>query len=93
MGFAIGNHTKTHREFTTISEEEQREEILCVSDTVEEVTGERPIFFRAPFGVNTDFSKALVVDEGMLLMNWSYGYDWEKQYMDKPMHCRYYGEY
>lgn len=82
MGFAIGNHTKTHANLNQSSEEQQREEILFVSDAVEGVTGERPKFFRAPFGVNTDFSRALVQDEGMLLMNWSYGYDWEKQYMD-----------
>ena len=82
LGFMIGNHTKTHANLKQLSEEQQREEILTVSDTVEEVTGERPVFFRAPFGVNTDFSKALAKEDGMLLMNWSFGYDWEKQYMD-----------
>lgn len=83
MGFAIGNHTKTHADLQQLSEAEQKEEILSVSDTVEEVIGERPVFFRAPFGQNTDFSKELVKEDGMLLMNWSYGYDWEKQYMSK----------
>lgn len=82
MGFPIGNHTKTHANLKQISEEEQREEIQMVSDIVEQVTGERPKFFRAPFGVNSDFSKALVKEDSMLLMNWTYGYDWEKQYMD-----------
>lgn len=82
MGFAIGNHTKTHANLKQSSEEQQKEEILFVSNTVEEVIGERPKFFRAPYGVNTDFSKALVQEEEMLLMNWTYGYDWEKQYMD-----------
>nr|WP_255723331.1 polysaccharide deacetylase family protein [Sporosarcina sp. ACRSL] len=83
MGFIIGNHTNTHPNLKTLSEEEQREEIIAVNDIVEEVTGERPVFFRAPFGVNTDFSKALVHEEGMQLMNWSYGYDFEKEYMTK----------
>lgn len=83
MGFTIGNHTKTHANLKTLSEEEQREEIISVNDIVEEVTGERPVFFRAPFGVNTDFSRALAIDEGMQLMNWSYGYDFEKEYMTK----------
>lgn len=82
LGFPIGNHTKTHADLQQLSEADQKEEILFVSDTVEEVIGERPKFFRAPFGQNTDYSKALVKEEGMLLMNWSYGYDWEKQYMD-----------
>lgn len=82
LGFAIGNHTKTHANLQQIPEEEQREEIVGVSDIIEEVIGERPKFFRAPFGMNSDYSKALVEEEGMLLMNWSFGYDWEKEYMN-----------
>ncbi|MCM3710074.1 polysaccharide deacetylase family protein [Sporosarcina luteola] len=83
MGFTIGNHTKTHANLKTLSEEEQREEIISVNDLVEEVTGERPRFFRAPFGANTDFSNTLALDEGMLVMNWTYGYDFEREYMTK----------
>jgi len=83
MGFVIGNHTNTHANLKTLTEEEQRKEIVAVNDIVEEVTGERPIFFRAPFGVNTDFSRALAIEEGMQLMNWSYGYDFEKEFMTK----------
>ncbi|MFJ7825101.1 polysaccharide deacetylase family protein [Psychrobacillus sp. NPDC096623] len=82
MGFSIGNHTQTHVNLKDSSEEQQKDEILKVNETVEAVIGEKPKFFRAPFGVNTDFSRSLVLQEGMLLMNWTYGYDWEKQYMD-----------
>lgn len=80
MGFSIGNHTQTHANLKESSEDQQKEEIIKVNETVEAVIGEKPKFFRAPFGVNTDFSKSLVLQEGMLLMNWTYGYDWEKQY-------------
>ena len=80
------------RIYRQITEAEQEEEIIFVSNTVEEVIGERPIFFRAPFGLNTDFSRELVKNEGMLLMNWSYGYDWEKQYMDAVTVSGYYGK-
>ena len=82
MGFAIGNHTQTHANLKQLTEEEQRAEILQINETVEAITGEKPKFFRAPFGSNTDFSRELVKSEGMLLMNWTYGYDWEKQYQD-----------
>ena len=82
MGFAIGNHTYNHNNLKTIGEEQQREEILSLSEAVEGIIGEKPKFFRAPNGSNTDFSKALIAQEGMLLMNWTYGYDWEKQYMN-----------
>ncbi|MEK3994328.1 polysaccharide deacetylase family protein [Psychrobacillus sp. FSL K6-2365] len=80
MGFSIGNHTQTHANLKESSEDQQKEEIIKVNETVEAVIGEKPKFFRAPFGVNTDFSRSLVLQEGMLLMNWTYGYDWEKQY-------------
>ncbi|MGA9289253.1 MAG: polysaccharide deacetylase family protein [Anaerobacillus sp.] len=83
MGFEIGNHTMTHSNLKDLSEEEQREEIVKLNDMIEEVTGERPKFFRAPFGSNTDFSKSLAKQENMLVMNWTYGYDWVKEYQDK----------
>lgn len=83
MGFAIGNHTYSHTNLGTIPEEQQREEILSLSSTVEQIIGEKPKFFRAPNGTNTEFSTPLVEQEGMLQMNWSYGYDWNQEYMDK----------
>ena len=93
MGFSIGNHTKTHPNLKQISEVQQEEEILAVSDSIETIIGERPKFFRAPFGVNSEFSKELVKQDGMLLMNWSYGFDWEKEYMDATALSGYNGEY
>lgn len=83
LGFEIGNHSMTHPNFSQITEEEQYEEIVLLNDKIEEITGERPRFFRAPFGVNTDYSKQVVEDEGMQWMNWTYGYDYFAEYMEK----------
>ncbi|KIL47559.1 polysaccharide deacetylase family protein [Jeotgalibacillus campisalis] len=82
LGFPIGNHTYSHPNLRDISEEEQRDEIVSINDRVEEIIGERPVFFRAPFGANTDFSTQVAKEEGMLLMNWTYGYDWEADYQN-----------
>lgn len=82
LGFPIGNHTMSHPNLQQIPEAAQREEILGVNEIVEQVTGEKPKFFRAPFGVNTDFTRQLAADEGMLLMNWTYGFDWEPAYQN-----------
>lgn len=82
MGFEIGNHTHTHASLPSVSEEKQTEEIVTTNDLVEEIIGTRPRFFRAPFGQNTDHSKQVVKDEGMALMNWTFGYDWEDEYRD-----------
>lgn len=81
-GFEIANHTHTHAKLDDYSEESQREEIITTNDIVEEATGERPRFFRAPHGIMTDYSKQVVAEEGMTWMNWSFGYDWEVQYQD-----------
>lgn len=83
MGFMIGNHTYSHFNLQDLTVEEQKEEIVKVNDMVEEIIGERPKFFRAPHGANTDYTKELAKEEGMTLMNWSYGYDYFKPYMDK----------
>lgn len=83
MGFPIGNHTYHHKSLKELPEEQQREEIIGLNDRIEELIGERPKFFRAPFGMNTDYSKKLATEEKMLLMNWTYGYDWEKDYQSK----------
>lgn len=83
MGFVIGNHTYNHKSLKDLSVEQQRKEIVDLNDRVEELIGERPHFFRAPFGMNTDFSKQLAADEKMLVMNWTYGYDWEQDYQSK----------
>ncbi len=82
LGFEIGNHTMNHPNLNDLSEEEQYNEIVELNDLVEEIIGERPNFFRAPFGANTDYSNQVLEDEGMVAMNWSYGYDFEPEYME-----------
>ncbi|WP_244988894.1 polysaccharide deacetylase family protein [Robertmurraya siralis] len=83
LGFTIGNHTYSHQNLTNLDQEKQLQEIIAVNDLVEETTGERPKFFRAPYGANTDESKKIAVEEKMVVMNWTYGYDWEKGFQEK----------
>lgn len=82
LGFEIGNHTQTHQNLQTISAEEQEAEILETSRLIEEVTGQKPRFFRAPHGANTDVSREIVEAENMTLMNWTFGYDFQPDYQD-----------
>jgi peptidoglycan/xylan/chitin deacetylase (PgdA/CDA1 family) len=83
LGFAIGNHTYSHLNLKSLSEAQQYKEIVSLNDRLEEIIGERPKFFRAPFGSITDYSRKIAEDESMVLMNWTYGYDWEKEYQSK----------
>ena len=83
LGFEIGNHTQTHPYLDTLSYEETEYEIKETNALVEEITGEKPRFFRAPFGINTEASATIVENEGMQFMNWTYGYDFEAEYQNK----------
>ncbi|HET7580978.1 MAG TPA: polysaccharide deacetylase family protein [Bacillales bacterium] len=80
MGFPVGNHTYDHPYLSDLSEEKQRAEIVPVYKEIKQVTGEPVKFFRAPHGDNTDVSDQLAAQRGVLVMNWSYGYDWHQQY-------------
>jgi peptidoglycan/xylan/chitin deacetylase (PgdA/CDA1 family) len=83
LGFSIGNHTSNHKNLSKLTAEQQKQEILSLSQQIEKIIGEKPKFFRAPFGVNTGISNQIVKDAGMLAMNWTYGYDWEAEYQNK----------
>lgn len=82
LGFEIGNHTYHHPDLTSLTYEQQREEIVGTSDRVEEITGKRPRFLRPPFGLYNEDTVRIANEENMTIMNWSYGYDWEVQYQD-----------
>ncbi|GEN57504.1 hypothetical protein GCM10012290_20920 [Halolactibacillus alkaliphilus] len=82
LGFTIGNHTYNHPNLRDISVDEQRDQLVSLNDKIEEIIGERPKFFRAPFGANTEESLAIAKEEKMVVMNWTYGYDWEADYQD-----------
>jgi peptidoglycan/xylan/chitin deacetylase (PgdA/CDA1 family) len=80
LGFPIGNHTYHHKPLTELTEAQQREEIVSLNNRVEGIIGEKPKFFRAPFGQITPYSQQVAREEKMTIMNWSYGYDWVKDY-------------
>ena len=79
LGFAIGNHTYNHFNLDELTPEDVKLEIVDTSNLIEEVIGEKPKFFRAPFGVNNETSFAVAEELGMTVMNWTYGYDWEEE--------------
>ena len=83
MGHVIGNHTLTHYSLDEIPDEETlRHEIIGNQDIIEEVIGYRPHFFRPPHGIQSDDLEAILEEENMISMNWSYGFDWDETYSD-----------
>lgn len=82
MGFEIGNHSYSHPDFQSLTYEEQLEEIVSTNNLIEEITGERPRFLRAPYGQYNEDTIAIAAAEGMTIMNWTYGYDWVEEFME-----------
>jgi peptidoglycan/xylan/chitin deacetylase (PgdA/CDA1 family) len=77
-GHLIGNHTWWHIYIRREDPQTVREEIVRLNDFLEEKLGERPKYFRPPFGQNSDVSIEIIKEEGMQTMNWSNGsLDWE----------------
>lgn len=82
LGFPIGNHTYNHKRLTELTETQQREEIVSLNKRVESIIGERPKFFRPPYGENTQYSRQVAHEQNMIIMTWTYGYDWVKEYQN-----------
>jgi peptidoglycan/xylan/chitin deacetylase (PgdA/CDA1 family) len=85
-GHAIGNHTWQHLNLSKIKDDVALREIDSTTKLITEITGEKPTFFRSPFGVSSEFSRAHLKKENMISMNWSAStLDWEKSARDKKV--------
>jgi peptidoglycan/xylan/chitin deacetylase (PgdA/CDA1 family) len=66
MGFAIGNHTRTHPDVSTIPEASLREELSRCSDELAQVIGKAPEFFCYPYGRYDPVSRDIVAQSGFV---------------------------
>ena len=65
MGCSIENHSKTHQFMTKQSRQEILEEIQYTTDLIEEITGEKPEFFRPPY-IDYDQKMYDLIDLGFI---------------------------
>lgn len=65
MGCSIENHSKTHQSMPKQSRQEIVEEIQYTSDLIEEITGEKPEFFRPPY-IDYDQKMYDLIDLGFI---------------------------
>lgn len=60
----IGSHAKTHTKFVELSSEGMYREAKESADTLERISGKRPIFFAYPFGAHSADAERAVKDAG-----------------------------
>lgn len=82
MGFEIGNQTLDHPHLRELSYTEKRDQIVGLSDQIEAITGERPRFFRPPYGEYDAETARICAEENLVLMTWTFGYDWREEYRE-----------
>ncbi|MFI0806314.1 polysaccharide deacetylase family protein [Streptomyces echinatus] len=70
-GHVVGNHTWTHPLLTTLRRKEIRSEMERTSDIIEDTYGERPQWFRAPYGAWNRAAFQLGAEMGMEPMAWT----------------------
>ncbi len=70
-GHEIGNHTWSHPYLYLASRETMAAEIDRTQETLERITGTRPVWFRPPFGVRGFSLREILEERGMKMMLWS----------------------
>jgi peptidoglycan/xylan/chitin deacetylase (PgdA/CDA1 family) len=70
-GHVVGNHTWTHPLLTTLDRKRIRSEMKRTSDVIEDAYGERPQWFRAPYGAWNRAAVQLGAEMGMEPMAWT----------------------
>lgn len=77
-GLDIGNHSRNHLNMPRLSAQAIEEEISSVNDQIEQLTGVRPTYFRAPYGDYSDKLMTKVEELGMVGVQWSIdSLDWK----------------
>jgi peptidoglycan-N-acetylmuramic acid deacetylase len=78
-GHTVGNHTITHKDFTTLTDAEIKKEIADFEKLYKEITGEEPVkYFRFPYGKYSLHTLKLISDLGYTSYFWSTAMkDWE----------------
>ena len=71
-GHAVENHSQRHRHyFSLMGPRGLRHELQAAQDTLTEICGQRPLFFRAPAGLRNPFLDPVLNRMGLRLATWS----------------------
>lgn len=71
-GHAVENHSQLHRHhFSLMGPRGLTRELQAAQDTLTRISGQRPLFFRAPAGLRNPFLEPVLARLGLKLASWS----------------------
>ncbi len=71
-GHTIENHSQHHRHnFSLLGYSGIKQELQQAQDTITSITGQKPLFFRAPAGLRNIFLDPVLTELGLHLATWS----------------------
>jgi peptidoglycan/xylan/chitin deacetylase (PgdA/CDA1 family) len=70
-GHIIGNHTNTHPNLTALSPKAIEGELTDCQKAIEDATGNKPLFFRPPYGASNTVVEQTVAALGLRTVIWS----------------------
>lgn len=71
-GHAIENHSERHvHYFSVMGPSSMRDEVARAQESIENVTGKRPRYFRAPAGLRNPFLDYVLHKQGLRLASWT----------------------
>jgi peptidoglycan-N-acetylglucosamine deacetylase len=71
-GHAVENHSQHHRHhFALLGPAGFRRELQAAQDTLSRITGQRPMFFRAPAGLRNPLLDPVLTQLGLRLVSWT----------------------
>jgi peptidoglycan/xylan/chitin deacetylase (PgdA/CDA1 family) len=71
-GHAVENHSQHHRHyFSLLGPRDFMRELQAAQSTLGRITGQRPVFFRAPAGLRNPFLDPVLARLGLTLASWS----------------------
>ena len=77
-GHDLGNHSENHKQMSTLSADECKQEIQKVHDKVKELTGQDMILFRPPYGDYNDTLIDVANSLGYHVIQWNIdSFDWK----------------
>ena len=86
-GHEIGNHSENHKQMSTLSKEQCKEEIQIVHNKVKELTGLEMTVFRPPFGDYDDTVIQAANELGYHVIQWDVdSLDWKDYGCDSIIH-------